>query len=834
MPDTPVQQRQASAGRFELAVGVVVQSLPFTACVLVEVPGRRARPALVGSSMGHPGHGGRETAGILPGARVACLLSLDSDTEAYVIAALPDPVSNPDKAPLEYMQQAGGSTTYTERMLYDILFHKNQPLTFAHAGTPVDLQPGEWSLLNDLGGGLGLERFAAWLRASEFCSVTADSLTDTLRIMARTVVTQTVTRADLDTIIGKDPLRISTRAMFESEAYGLKKGATSAAFKPGAGSPVGVSPSSGIAAALDVVRDPEDPGKEIRLAPRVIEVEGGTAGGAHRHTVSPVFKGDQHFGGVTPLLREFRGIDGVYHVASNRGIHIWKTAEVPDVVAETAEPADAAAPLTPYRSDPFTLDDNLFTAVGSGALAYEYHAFLMNTGSASTSRGVDTVAPLPKTDEQWLPIQTSTELVITPGAAPVKFYSVSAGISIMPDGYVVITDGWGSQIVMGGGNVVITAPGDIYRLPGRNDVVLAPGDAIIRAKHDVDMSSSQGSVRVKAEINLSFLGGNAGYGGVLIESKGAGKIDTTPGAKAVHSGIAMKSAGDIVQIATGGIQRNATQLADFAATETSEIGSVDLRTPNMLIGAEGKQYLFGEGMMLIPTDIIAQGNMHLKGRSRFGGWVYIESEGIFSREAIVTKKAVVTAGLSEAPSDKIEDPFDRKNKLPGETDTNPSTIRDVINAREAKALESVKTFDTKAWKAYDDGIGKRYDGLAALAFSFRFDMEYLGRKIGQGFILPAAAWQQRLDAVGAGRGWREPAVTPGGDVQASAAPYPGLEAWTGAGVDAEKHGLYLLWQPRYHDPATQRVQPGTAAADEPAPPIEYACKVFTEYITPTT
>lgn len=828
MVDTPVQQRQTAAGRFELAVAVVTHSLPFTACVLVEIPGKKPRPALVGSALGHTGHGSRETVGILPGARVACLLSLDNDAEAYVVAVLPDPVSNADKAPLDYMQQAGGSTTYTERLLYDLLFFKNQPLTFAHAGTPVDLQPGEWSLLNDLGGGVGIERFAAWLRASEFCSISADSLTDTLRIMARAMVTQTATRADIDTLLGTDPVRISTRAMFESEAYGLENGKPADAFTQSTDTPVGVSPSSGETMAMDVARDPESPATEVRLAPRFIDVEAGVAGGSHRYGVIPGFKDGKHFGGVTPVLREFRGLDGVYHVASSRGIHLWKTAAMPAPLADNADTSTPGLSAAPYVADPFVLDDRLFGATGSGLLAYEYHAFLTNMGSASTSEVVETAAPMPRTDEQWQPVTTTRDVVVAPGQAPVKFYNVSAGISIMPDGYVVITDGWGGQIVMGGGNMVLSCPGDIYRLPGRNDVVLAPGDAIIRAKHDIDLSSSRGSVRAKAEVNVSVLAGNGGVGGVLIESKGANVVDATPGAKTALSGIAMKSSGDIVQTAVGGIQRNAGQLADFANVETSEVGSVDIRTASMLIGTEEKKYLLGDGMMVIPSDIIAQGNMHLKGRTRFGGWVYIESEGLFSRDVLVTKKAVVTAGLSEAPSDKIEDPFDRKNKLPGETDTNTSTIRDVINAREAKALEAVETFDDKAWKAYTDGIGKRYAGLAALTFSFRFDGEYLGRKAGAGFVLPAAAWQQRLDAAGGSAGWIEPAVIPDGNVSIATAPYPGLEAWTGTGPDGDKHGLILLAPPLYHDSKTQ------SFSTAPVPgAISTLGKAFAEYITPT-
>lgn len=839
MGDLPVQPHQTGATRFEIGVATVVHSLPFANCVIVESPGRPPRPALLGSALGHGGHGSRETRGIVPGTRVACLFAVDSPTEAYVLCALADPVADAGKAPLDFLFQGGGSTAFTESLLYKLIFAKQQPFTFAHQGTAVDLQPGEWAMLNDLGGGIAVERFAAWLRASEFCAVYADGLTDTLRTIARTTLTQTATRSDLDTIGGNGPTRISTRALFRAEAYGLKGDNTepkpSTAFVSTGANPVGVSPTSAEQAGLGV----RTPDNELIMAPRLVDLEGASIGGAQRYVVVPQFREGNHTtrDALIPVQRESRGLDGVYSLESRRGIHLWKTTAISGPVAKSAE-YDSFIDGQNYAADPFVLDDKFYGDFGLAVAAYEHHAFLANIGSGATNTAAPpTTAPLPNTDTQWQPVTPQEELVVTPGAAPVKFYSTSAGIDVMPDGSITITDAWGSQIIMTGGNIVLSCPGDIYRLPGRNDVVLAPGDAIIRAKNDVDVSAGHGDVRIKSEVNTSILAGNSGKGGVLIESRGLNPVLTTAaGKQAVHGGIALKSATDIVEIAEGGVKRNAAQIADIADVVTTEAGNYDIKTSSLVVGTGSSLYLFSEHMMTVPADVIAQGNMHVKGRSRFGGWLYVEKEGIFSVDTIVTKgtmaangpvigKAVAPHGQTEADKLPVKDPFDKP--LNGDTTTSRNTVRDATNARVQAALDSVIKLDNQLWTAYDKGIGARYteDVVAALTFSFRLDLEYIGRRAGAGFTLPAAAWQQRLHANAGSKGWLEPVVKHG---ETYTQPYPGFEAWSGQGNDAALHGMVLLADPVYHDPATQ------AYVDTTEPrALTLKLEGFSAYITPT-
>lgn len=103
-----------------------------------------------------------------------------------------------------------------------------------------------------------------------------------------------------------------------------------------------------------------------------------------------------------------------------------------------------------------------------------------------------------------------------------NFYETEASISLLEDGSVVIGDGYGAEIRMSAGCLTFSAPGDVWIKSGRHAQTWAGGDVIARANGNVDISTTEKSVRIKAEKNVLVLAGNdsAGSdGGVLIESR---------------------------------------------------------------------------------------------------------------------------------------------------------------------------------------------------------------------------------------------------------------------------------------------------------------------------
>ncbi len=102
------------------------------------------------------------------------------------------------------------------------------------------------------------------------------------------------------------------------------------------------------------------------------------------------------------------------------------------------------------------------------------------------------------------------------------FYETEAYISLLEDGSVVIGDGYGAEIRMSGGCLTLSAPGDVWVKSGRHAQTWAGGDVIQRANGAVDISTTEKSVRIKAEQNVMILAGNDSSerdGGVLIESR---------------------------------------------------------------------------------------------------------------------------------------------------------------------------------------------------------------------------------------------------------------------------------------------------------------------------
>jgi hypothetical protein len=123
------------------------------------------------------------------------------------------------------------------------------------------------------------------------------------------------------------------------------------------------------------------------------------------------------------------------------------------------------------------------------------------------------------------------------------YYPNTSSIDLLEDGGIVIADGFGAELRMTGGQIFLSAPGDIWLKSGRNTNVWAGQDAIIKAKNSIDVTASDKDVRIKAEKNMQLLAGNSGKGGLLMESRGVEKYDFAPklGEDVVSGGVMIKS-----------------------------------------------------------------------------------------------------------------------------------------------------------------------------------------------------------------------------------------------------------------------------------------------------
>jgi len=87
------------------------------------------------------------------------------------------------------------------------------------------------------------------------------------------------------------------------------------------------------------------------------------------------------------------------------------------------------------------------------------------------------------------------------------------------DGGITIGDGFGGEIRMHRGRVTIASIGDIEFLPGRDLIEQVPGNRISRAGGRVEMSSTDGSVAIKAQTNMQLVSGGEGGGILTVENR---------------------------------------------------------------------------------------------------------------------------------------------------------------------------------------------------------------------------------------------------------------------------------------------------------------------------
>jgi hypothetical protein len=123
------------------------------------------------------------------------------------------------------------------------------------------------------------------------------------------------------------------------------------------------------------------------------------------------------------------------------------------------------------------------------------------------------------------------------------YYPNESSIDLLEDGGVVIADGFGSELRMTGGQIFLSAPGDIWLKSGRNTNVWSGQDTIVKAKNSVDITASDKDVRIKSEKNMQLLAGNAGIGGLLLESRGVEQYEFAPklGEDVLSGGVVIKS-----------------------------------------------------------------------------------------------------------------------------------------------------------------------------------------------------------------------------------------------------------------------------------------------------
>lgn len=413
-------------------------------------------------------------------------------------------------------------------------------------------------------------------------------------------------------------------------------------------------------------------------------------------------------------------------------------------------------------------------------------------------------------DSFWAKAPPALEVEIDSRMAAVFYRQSTATVAMTETGGLLFEDGWGSQIIMEGSNIIIAPAGDVIFAPGRRIVGMAGRDIILRARHNIDMTTTEGDIRQKADRNLMFLAGNDRddkKGGILFEtrSEGSDQDFTQVGEATVMSGINFLSRkspvnviGDVVYVgATGeGQQRSNLDPAivlDAARTERPVYveGSKFLTKAEELVtkyGEDDKYAYSSKEMWFNETEqLVVGGSITAMKSGGKGGNVIAEANVVAKGELgcfgnIYSKKSLACGGLVYGKQGISYYSKEKKPTMVGGTDIDVSSaisdIEDKIDdyaTRLRKFRSAVEDYAETMMEAVraENSMGNE-DLYKSMGVSLRTDSDYGAPD----FALHLMRWQVVMKDLT--EEWEERPVkmSVGGDTY----PFPGREHYEQAGA----------------------------------------------------
>lgn len=333
-----------------------------------------------------------------------------------------------------------------------------------------------------------------------------------------------------------------------------------------------------------------------------------------------------------------------------------------------------------------------------------------------------------------------------------KYYATEAGLHFLPNGGVVLYDGYGSEIKMAGGQITISAPGGIWLKSGKDIRQWAGKDINLRAKGCIDETSSKGSVRIKAEKNMEIIGGNAGgSSGVVIESRGSGDMDFSEGGDKVKvGGIVMRAAKGTASVLANtvyirsGIESSGNGIMIDAGKGRSNIYTASNEKNDYVNQRHVLNFGDFETGSVSAVQESRADMATIPGRLDIGGLVtvldsvYVE-EGVYAGDHFYSKRA---------KTDHFVDPIANK----GETMFNEHIMRETVYVNSTLPNDEIERYSGSVRPMfYEDKKPGNDTVLKQAEFSFRTDEELKLKN----FCVYADRWQTVCDV---GAAWEEPKV----------------------------------------------------------------------------
>lgn len=542
--------------------------LAYGKCYIVKPVGMPRMPAVLGSlTSSMLPIGGRDMTMLVPGSVVLCWIS--DRYYATILAVLASPVGSSQAGWPDSIVAGSSVGLFADAAHNQAVVSKetaNGFLDFSSGG-PIDGLPGDWGHTNELGMAFFLGRLMSSIRAGELCKLELHYVDMLARLYAYNWQHYTAGSEEEAFNDEGEWTRIRGFSPFPWEAHGAA-GLDIAAFKDqatvdpkDAAGNMAVEPSSNLQGSFVRYKELEGFLGDLRRSfvvmpadPKSIRTYG------RSKTDAAQYKG---------LFEEVLSVDGSYLLRSAKSIGFEKSLWIP--VPEELYPRDN--PNGDHdMSNPAGLNMD-FSEYPGQATAGKEMARVRDAQSHELNKRKS--EPLNQRDKDWAirdsegsiqvpggfteevpPLTPYTtfenklppdrvETVCPVGGRSSRYYQSKAFMGILPDGSILLRDGYGSEIKMSGGNIELTCPGDAIIRNGRTVQVWGGKDVIIKSQGNLELSSATDNVRIKAEHNLELLGGNDLKGGVLIESRGSGDVLSNDfketGDSAVIGGLVLKS-----------------------------------------------------------------------------------------------------------------------------------------------------------------------------------------------------------------------------------------------------------------------------------------------------
>jgi len=547
----------------ELTVATIHDVFGHTGAYVVRPMGGSTRLAASLHAVSIGPLGAREINQYQIGDQVLCIF-MPSESFGYIVGAMPPQMYDPRFILPSSLVPRSGTGFFYEQMHYAMYQNDELGLANFSCGRPLDTVEGDWGYINDLNVAIWMGRFMAQMRASELAKIECFWGDDLVRMFAYNRQLYTASRDLFEFDDEGECSLVEKWTPFVWESFGSYE-AGQEVFEDNKGDAGGIK------------RDGEEKGRyEPKEEKQAMVFRGlqlrGYLGDIKREMIAlkppdgtGIAKKDdsKKFRGVLDI---HCGMDGAFHVRSAKEIILAKTLMMP-VPRQLLDPDDPSGdtgtkpnsnykPANQYGSGPtqeqkpYKYPESIKDAPGRLVDLWDYQAYLFGKFGLQTVDAHKKDWETPEEDvveydtgeaneidedvykagasglefKPFAPLPKYAEITIDQrDGHDVRYYKSRSGVFILDDGSISIEDGYGAQLLLSGGHISMSCPGDLQAKPGRSFIAWAPRDFIARAGWCADISAAKADVRIKAEKNFHVMAGDGTQGSMLFENRASNK-----------------------------------------------------------------------------------------------------------------------------------------------------------------------------------------------------------------------------------------------------------------------------------------------------------------------